>query len=72
MRPRDCKTYDDVAAMRTDNAPRKSNVWSILNGDDHISLHPPAGPDSGTYVTIPRDQFNKIVDWYNRHQKPKK
>ncbi len=67
MRPRDCRSEKDLLRCRTDNAPLRNDVWSILNGEDHVSLH---GPSGQGYVTIPRKEFNTIVDWYNRDQKP--
>jgi len=71
MRPYDVKTDDDLLKMESDNAPRRdgSDYWSILHTGDTISLHPPGG---GTYVKIPRKDFNAIVDWYMKDQSPPK
>lgn len=68
-RPYDAKTLDDVCDLRRDNYPPENGVWSILITGDAVSLHPPGG---GGYTTIPRDQFNTIVRWYMRDQKPLK
>lgn len=67
-RPRDAKTFDQICELRRDNYPPKHGVWSILLSDDHVSLHQP----DGGYVTIPRREFNVIVDWYMRDQAPAK
>ena len=69
MRPYDAKTEDQICKLRRDNYPAESGVWSILIGDDHVSLHQPGG---GGFVVIPRDQFNTIVRWYMRDQAPAK
>lgn len=67
MRPYDAKTLDEVCELRRDNYPAETDVWSILVGGDHVSLHPPGG---GSYVLIPRADFNNLVRWYMRDQKP--
>jgi hypothetical protein len=71
MRPYDVKSEEDLLAMESDNHPQDSSVWSIMNNQDHVSLHPPvaAGEDKAWFVIIPRDQFNAIVDWYMADQK---
>ena len=72
MRPYDVKSADDILRMESDNFPGDPDKWSIMNSEDHVSLHPPAD-DSGKawWVQIPRDQFNAIVDWYMRDQSTK-
>jgi hypothetical protein len=71
MRPYDVKSESDLLAMESDNHPQDSGAWSIMNGEDHISLHPPVadGEAKAWFVVIPRDQFNAIVDWYMADQK---
>jgi hypothetical protein len=65
MRPYDVKSEADILKMESDNFPQDSEVWSIMNGDDHVSLHPPRSDDGKTsWIQIPRDQFNAMVDWY--------
>lgn len=67
MRPRDAATQRKIMALTQDNFPPDPDVWSILVSSDRVSLHPPAGND-GRFVTIPRKQFDAIVDWYNQDQ----
>jgi len=69
MKPRNCRTTEDLLKCRTDNFPGIGDRWSILNQEQCVSLHQPNG---GGWVTIPRKDFNAIVDWYNRDQKPAK
>jgi len=68
MRPYDVKREADLLAMVSDNHPQESDVWSILNSGDHVSLHSPAGEGKSFFVSIPRNQFNAIVDWYMADQ----
>lgn len=67
MRPRDVRSEADILRMRSDNFPRNPEKWGILNDIDKVSLHPPQG---GGWIEIPRKEFNAIVDWYMRDQKP--
>jgi hypothetical protein len=69
MRPYDVKSDDDLVAMESDNHPQDSRVWSILNQADKVSLHAPVGHQVA-WFEIPRDQFNAIVDWYMKDQRP--
>jgi hypothetical protein len=68
MRPYDAKSEEDLLAMESDNHPQDSAVWSILHNGDHVSLHSPSPTDRAHFITIPRDQFNAIVDWYMADQ----
>lgn len=55
-----------MCRLKTDNYPANPEKWSILLNVDHITLFRPNG--EGGYINIPRDQFNIIIDWYNRDQ----
>lgn len=66
-RPYDVKTLDQVCELRRDNYPSEPDVWSIMVSGDKVSLHYPHG---GGWVEIPRAQFNTLVRWYMRDQKP--
>ncbi|TPM39623.1 hypothetical protein [Mesorhizobium sp. B2-3-4] len=68
MKPYDVRSEADLLAMESDNHPQDAGVWSIMNGEDHISLHPPVEGSSTYFIRIPRDQFNAIVDWYMADQ----
>ena len=70
MKPYDVKSEADNLKMVSDNFG-EVDAWSILNGDDYVSLHAPAKSDgSASWVRIPKDQFNAIVDWYTADQHP--
>ncbi|HEV7319442.1 MAG TPA: hypothetical protein VGO04_12640 [Ensifer sp.] len=68
MRPYDVKTEADLLSMRSDNHPQETSAWTILNLADEVSLFPPSGVPGPSWVTIPRAQFNAIVDWYMKDQ----
>lgn len=72
-RPYDVTKDSQLLGMESDNFPPEPDKWSILHSGDHVSIHPPRG---GGYYTIPRKQFNALVDWYMRDQptraKPKR
>jgi hypothetical protein len=57
-----------MLSLQSDNHPQDDTVWSILILGDRVSLHAPPQADRGTWVEIPRDQFNAIVDWYVKDQ----
>lgn len=70
MKPRDAKTIRQIIRLKSDNFPPDSNKWGILLSDEkHVSLFGPAKLNMD-YVRIPRKQFNAIIDWYNKDQKP--
>ncbi len=63
MKPYDAKFQKDLTELVSDNfGPLGS--WSIMLDGDHVSLHSP----EGGWVSIPRAQFNAIVDWYTADQ----
>lgn len=69
MRPYDVTDSEQLLEMESDNHPQDRGRWSILHNGDHVSLHPPANAGRGQYVTIPRSDFNAIVDWYMADQR---
>lgn len=69
MRPYDVTDVEQFLEMESDNHPRESDKWSILHNGSYVTLHP---PKSGSWIEIPRDQFNVIVDWYMANQPTKK
>lgn len=64
--PINAKTETQICKLRRDNYPASGDVWSLLVSVGEVSLHHPEGKG---YVSIPRDQFDKIVRWYMRNQK---
>lgn len=68
MRPMDVRTETDILSMKSDNYPNDTQVWSVLNHTDKVTLHPPENSDWVGWVEIPREQFNNIVYWYVKDQ----
>jgi hypothetical protein len=72
VRPYDTNAYGEISAMLSDNFGGATQ-WSILNCDDHVSLHPPARVHEETklaFIRIPKDEFRAIVDWFMAEQEP--
>lgn len=65
MTPYDAHRIKEILKLKEDNFPRKTDKFSILLGENTVSIHCPEG---GGYVVIPKRQFNKIVDWYLEDQ----
>lgn len=68
MRPYDVTSTDQLLDMESDNHPQDPAKWSILHNGEYLTLHAPNGCG---FVSIPRDQFNEIVDWYIADQTKK-
>lgn len=72
MRPRDAKTLKQVCDLRTDNFDVKGG-WVLLDGNGKYSItiaRQVEGHAVTQQINIPRREFNQIVDWYMREQKP--
>jgi hypothetical protein len=67
-RPIDANTKDFFLEMESDNFPQDSEKWSILVDADRqqVSLHKPHG---GSWVEIPKKEFDAIVHWYTKPQR---
>lgn len=65
MSPREAKTFDQICALKRDNYPSSNAKFSILLSEGSVSLHQPNGVG---YYSIPRREWNAIVDWYMRDQ----
>ena len=68
MRPYDCKTIDQVCALRRDNFDA-GDFWIITDGYNVSLAEQKVGEKSTGMVTIPRREFNRLVTWYMREQK---
>lgn len=63
MRPYDVTNTKQFLRMESDNISIPDGAALLHNGG-HVSIH--FGP--GRFLAIPRDQFNKLVDWYMADQ----
>lgn len=70
MRPYDAKTDDQVCALRRDNYSTDQS-W-ILAGGDTVTLSEQGPGEVATQsITLSRREFNKLIGWYMRDQKPR-
>lgn len=68
-RPYDVKDTEEFLEMESDNAPGDPHAFTILHNGTDVSIHFLAG--EGGWISILRDQFKTIVDWYMTPQKLK-
>ena len=68
MRPYDCKTNKQVCAQRSDNTSA-GDFWILTDGCEVSLAAQKVGEPASEMISIPRAQFNKLIDWYMRDQK---
>lgn len=61
LSPRNAKTFEDVCMLNTDNKDFESHRISIT--ESHITIW-----DGDKSIEVPRDVFNKMLNWYNNRQ----
>lgn len=67
LSPRKSKP-DQIINLNTDNRST-DNYWILLN-EDHVTVcEQTTGENAKNSIEIDREQFNKLIDWYNREQK---
>lgn len=69
MRPYDVTDTEQFLTMESDNFPGDPAKWAILHSGDHVTLFTPANDMGSQMFSIPREEFNAIVDWYLAEQK---
>lgn len=67
MTPREATTLEKILKLSQDNWPIEPKKWSILVSENRISIHQPV---NGGFLSIPRKEFDALIDWYQRDQKP--
>lgn len=65
MTPRQATTHKKILKMQEDNFPQDPAKWSILITPTNVSIHRPHGCG---HVSVPRKDFDALVDWYQRDQ----
>lgn len=69
LSPRKANTFKKVCSLTSDN--KYSGTCDIMVSEHSVSLFPDSRITS-YWVSIPKKDFNKFVDWYNKEQKIKK
>jgi len=67
MKPIDAKTFDQICELEFDNIDT-ANGCALLLGDDEVSIYPPN--NSAPYVSIPREDFEEMIEWYMEGKVP--
>lgn len=68
LKPRHAKTFEQVCSLNSDNKD-VPHGWIILNSDGNVVLCNQLDGHSATgEVSFPPDEFNRLIDWYNRPQ----
>lgn len=68
MKPRDAKTSKQMCSLETDNCDTMAG-WILLDYGFVIIHAQRSGEDSEGRLRLPRAQFNKLIDWYNKDQR---
>ncbi len=67
LSPRKAKNFESVCKLNSDNFDTK-NYWIIAN-ENHITItEQTSGENAKASISFDRNQFNKLIDWYNRKQ----
>lgn len=69
MRPYNCKTFEEVCALRRDNKGT-GDFWMITDGNIVTICAQKFGEKSTAEVNVPRAEFNRLVSWYMSEQAP--
>ena len=68
LSPRKTVTFNQICSLQTDNAGTK-NFWIQLDvGSVHLCEQTSGEAAKGS-LTIPRRDFNKLIEWYLKEQK---
>lgn len=62
--PRDARTFDDVCDMPRDNVSSGA-FWFLVDEVSVSVAEQKAGEAARAIVTLPRDVFNRFVNFYN-------
>lgn len=71
MRPYDAKTEKQIIGLNRDNLSTEGH-WILLHGDSVTFSAQRPGEGCTASLSVPRAEFNRIVSWYMRDQKPRK
>ena len=68
MRPRDARTFEDVCRLNCDSIATL-DFWMAVGDEEVRIFEQRIGEDKRGQIFIPRKDFTRLVDWYNRDQK---
>lgn len=68
MSPKQARTDEEVCRLNRDNIS-VGDYWIIGGGDDVYISRQKEGQPAESNISIPRDVFIRMVNWYQRPQK---
>lgn len=68
MKPREANTAKKLSMLKRDNIGFDNA--DILVSEKDVSIWPDS-KITGGWIVLSKKQFNKMIDWYNKEQKPK-
>lgn len=67
--PRSAVRFDDICRLQTDNFD-SGPYWIMVDEVDVTICHRKHDYDRIGMLTIPREHFSRLADWYNKEQQP--
>lgn len=67
LSPRNAKTLNEICSLRTDHHDLKHS-WILTDGVNVTITKQDVGCLSTESVTLPRREFNLLIDWYVKEQ----
>lgn len=71
MKPRDAKTESQRLKLSRDNLSTVGH-WILLNDNSVTLTAQRVGESATASMRVPRSEFNRLIDWYMRDQKPRR
>jgi hypothetical protein len=71
MSPKECKTFEEVCRLNSDNFSTDNN-WIMINEGTVTLTAQKLGFQPIASITIERRKFNNLIRWYLRKQKTRR
>lgn len=68
LSPRKARTFNQICSLNRDNLSSKHG-WIVVDDEGSVTIAEQAnGCEAKGIVRLPRREFNRLVDWYNKEQ----
>jgi len=67
LSPRNAKTENELCSLQSDNKSVK-DYWIMIEGAKISIAKQTLGSEADWCFSIPKRQFNALIDWYNKEQ----
>ena len=71
MTPREARTFKQICAMPRDGLD-STDFWFSVAENSVTICEQKVGAAATVMLTIPRQRFNRFIDWYNTGEMPKR